>query len=205
MGFRVLTIAREYGSGGARIAKAVAEHLDWKLLDAALIDAIARAARVNPKVVSEFDEHVESWLKRMNRQAMRGAAIAGGVVAGKEECFDAQTMTELTRQIVEQAYADGNCVIVGRGAQCILQRKPDTFHVFLYAPLKERVERLKSRLKPGTNLEHKAREIDSERAKYLQQRFGEDWKNPHLYDLMVSSHEDEDATARLIICAMSQE
>ena len=47
--------------------------------------------------------------------------------------------------------------------------------------------------------------VDAERAKGLRQYFGEDWKNPHLYDLMVSSRDDEDVTARLITCAMSQE
>lgn len=205
MGYRVLTVSREFGSGGGRIAKSVAEMLGWKLLDGELIDAIAHTAHVDPNVVTRFDEHVESWLQRMNRQAMHSAALAGGVVEGKEKCFDADTMNELTRQIVEQAYDDSNCVIVGRGSQCILQRKPGAFHVFIYAPLKERVRRLHSRLAPGVNAERKAIAIDAERAKYMRQHFGEDWKNPHLYDLMVSSRDDEDVTARLIVCAMSQE
>ncbi len=205
MKYRVLTVSREYGSGGARIAKLVAEQLGWKLLDGELIDAIACAANVDPDVVSSLDEHVEGWLKRMNRQAMRTAALSGGVVPEKNECFDADTMTELTRQIMEQAYADGNCVIVGRGGQTILQSKPDAFHVFVYAPLEERVKRLKARLPEGMNVEKKARAVDAERAKFLFQRFKIDWRNPHLYDLMVSSQEDEAVTARLITCAMAQE
>jgi cytidylate kinase len=205
MRYRVLTVSREYGSGGARIAQAVADQLGWKLLDGALIDAIARAAHVDPDLVSKYDEHVESWLKRLNRQSIRSAALAGGVIGGKGDFFDAQTTNELTRQIIEQAYAGGNCVIVGRGAQFTLQSRPDVFHVFIYAPFAERVRRLRARLKPGTDVENKAQETDTERAKYLHQRFSEDWKNPHLYDLMVSSHEDEQVTARLIVCAMSQE
>ncbi|HWA95657.1 MAG TPA: cytidylate kinase-like family protein [Terracidiphilus sp.] len=205
MKYRVLTVSREYGSGGARIAKLVAEQLGWKVLDGELIDAIACAAHVEPNVVNALDEHVESWLRRMNRQAMRSAAFSGGVVPEKDECFDADTMTELTRQIMEQAYTDGNCVIVGRGGQTILQNKPDVFHVFIYAPLEKRVKRLKARLPEGTNAEKKARTVDAERAKFLYQRFNIDWRNPHLYDLMVSSQENEEATASLITCAMAQE
>jgi cytidylate kinase len=200
--YRVLTISREFGSGGARIAKTVAESLGWKLLDRELIEAIACAGHVDTKAVRRFDEHVESWLGRMNRQAMRGAAMAAGVVPDKNDCFDPDVMAELTRQIVEQAYADGNCVIVGRGAACILQTKPDVFHVFVYAPFEDRVRRLRTRLGPGVN-EDRIRSVDSERARYLYQRFGKEWNNPHLYDLMISSREDEDETARVLLYAMT--
>ena len=203
MNFRVLTVSREFGSGGGRIAKMVAEQLGWKLLDSELIEAIARAGHVDPKVVSQLDEHVESWLRRMNRQAMRGAALAAGVVPDKETCFDPDVMNELSRQIIEQAYADGNCVIVGRGAQCILQKKKDVYHVFIYAPFCSRVNRLRTRLGPGVKMEERIHVVDGERALYLRQHFGKEWNNPHLYDLMISSEDDEERTARIIVNAMT--
>lgn len=203
MGYRVLTVSREFGSGGGRIAKLIAERLGWKLLDSALIEAIANTAHVDPNVVSHFDEHVESWLARMNRQAMRSTALAGGVVPEENSTFGPDTMLELTRQIIEQANADGNCVIVGRGAQCILQRRPGVFQVFVYAPLRDRVVRLRSRLGPGVNVEQRIHAVDAERAHYLQQNFGKAWNNPHLYDLMISSHENEEVTTNVILYAMT--
>jgi CMP/dCMP kinase len=203
MGYRVLTVSREFGSGGGRIAKIIAEQLGWKLLDSALIEAIANTAHVDPNVVSHFDEHVESWLSRMNRQAMRSTALAGGLVPEESTTFDPDTMLKLTRQIIEHAYADGNCVVVGRGAQCILQQKPEAFQVFIYAPLRDRVQRLRSRLGPGVNIEQRIHAVDAERANYLQQHFGKAWNNPHLYDMMISSHEDENVTARVILYAMT--
>lgn len=203
MNYRVLTVSREFGSGGGRIAQMVAKELGWKLLDGELIDAIAQAGHVDPKVVSHYDEHVESWLRRMNRQAMRGASLAAGVVPDQDSCFDPDVMTELVRQIIEQAYTDGNCVIVGRGAQCILQKKKDVYHVFVYAPFCERVNRLRTRLGPGINIEERIHAVDGERAHYLRQRFGKEWNNPHLYDLMISSEGDEERTARLILNAMT--
>lgn len=204
MDYRVLTVDRELGSGGGRIAKTIADRLGWRLLDGALIDEIACAAHVEPMVVNRFDEHVEGWLQRMNRQAMRGAAMAAGVALKEENCFDPDVMTDLTKQIIEHAYADGKCVIVGRGAQCVLQAKADVFHVFVYAPFRVKVHRLRSRLEPGANIEQRMHKVDTERAHYLRLRFGKEWNNPHLYDLMVSSGDDEEKTARVIEFAMQE-
>lgn len=202
MQYHALTIAREFGSGGGRIANTIADWLGWKLLDNEIITAIADTARVDSRVVRHYDERVDSWLRRINEEAVRGVAMAAGPL-GKNEIFDARTMADLTRRIIEEAYTAGNYVIVGRGAQCILQHKRDVYHVFVYAPLRERVERLKKRLEPGAEVAQRLRTVDTERAKYLRQLFGASWCDHHLYDLMISSKEDEDETARAILYAMT--
>ncbi len=202
MKYRVLTVNREFGSGGGRIAQTIAGWLGWKLLDKDIIDAIAYAAHVDANVVRPYDEHVVSWLRRINQQAMRSAALAAGLELGENSVFDAEEMVKISRKIIEEAHAEGNCVIVGRGSQCVLQHKPDVYHVFVYAPYKERILRLRKRLEKGANVEQRIRTVDEERAKYLQQYFGKNWCNPHLYDLMISSSEDEDSTARTILYAM---
>ena len=203
MTYRVLTVNREFGSGGGRIAQTIAGWLGWKLLDRDIIDAIAYAAHVDKKVVRRYDEHVDSWLRRINQQAMRSAALAAGLELRDNSVFDAEEMVKITQNILEEAYAEGNCVIVGRGSQCVLQHKADAYHVFVYAPLKERLLRLRARLEKGANVEDRIRKVDGERIKYLQEYFGKSWCNPHLYDLMISSHEDEDTTARAIVFAMT--
>jgi cytidylate kinase len=205
MNYRVLTVNREFGSGGGRIAQTVAENLGWKLLDKDIIDAIAYAAHVDPSVVLRYDEHVQSWLQRLNQQTMRSAALAAGLELRENAVFDAQEMVKISQKVIEQAYAEGNCVIVGRGSQCVLQRKPDVFHVFVYAPHKERILRLRERLEPGADIEQRIRSVDAERAKYLQEYFGKNWLNPHLYDLMISSHPDESSTVRVIQYAMTSQ
>ena len=203
MEYRVITVNREFGSGGGRIAQTIAKWLNWKLLDRNIIDAIAYAAHVDTKQVQQYDEHVASWLKRLNQQAMRSAALAAGIELAEGSVFDADEMVKITQKVVEEAYAEGKCVIVGRGAQCILQHKRDAFHAFVYAPLRERVERLKKRLEPGANVEQRLRKVDGERAHYLRQRFGRNWCDMHLYNLMIGSTEDEDAAARIILYAMT--
>ena len=202
MDYRVLTVSREFGSGGGRIAQSIANRLGWKLLDSKLIEEIACEAKVDAGVVRRFDEHVDGWLSRINRQAIRGAAMAAGVMLENERCFDEDTMADLTRRIIQRAYDAGDCVIVGRGAQSILQSKADVFHVFVYAPLRVKIHRLRTRLEPGANIEERIREVDAERAHYLKLHFGKEWTNPHLYDLMISSGDDEERTARIIEFAM---
>jgi cytidylate kinase len=203
--YRVLTVNREFGSGGGYIAQTIAGWLGWKLLDRDIIDAIAYAAHVDAKLVRHYDEHVDSWLRRINQQAMRSAALAAGIELGENSVFDAEEMVKISRKIIEEARAEGNCVIVGRGSQCVLQRQPDVYHVFVYAPCKERITRLQHRLEKGVNAEQRMRQVDEERAKYLLEYFGKHWNNPHLYDLMISSHADEDQTAREILYAMTGE
>jgi hypothetical protein len=66
-------------AAAGRIAQTIAEKLGWKLLDRDIIDAIAYAAHVDVKVVRRYDEHVDSWLRRINQQAMRSAALAAGL------------------------------------------------------------------------------------------------------------------------------
>ena len=203
MGYRVLTVNREFGSGGGRIAQSVAKWLGWKLLDHEIIDAIAQAAHVDPEVVSQYDEQADSLELRSSHKALRTASIASGAPRADDITFTANLMAEFTRKIIEDAYTKGNCVIVGRGAQCILQHKPEVFHAFVYAPFLDRVERLKGRLEKGANIEQRIRTVDQERADFLQQRFGKSWNNPHLYNLMISSGENEGSTARVLLYAMT--
>ena len=203
MDYRALTITREFGSGGAAIARILAQELGWKLLDRELIEEIAYAAHVDADVVSHHDECIKSMLSRMKQNAVRaGAAVSIGVVI--KDAFDDKRMAELTRQIVKQAYDNCRCVIVGRGAQCILRSQPDVFHVYVYAPLADRIRRVRERSGMDDNeAEHRIHTVDAERTHYLKRIFGENWREPHLYDLMISSHEGEEKTARAIRCAMT--
>jgi cytidylate kinase len=208
MAYRVLTIDREFGSGGARIAQKIATWLGWKLLDGELIAAIASAARVDPEVVNRYDERSISLANRLAPRPLRSMVnpinpINPEPFAEKRVFFDADRMTELSRKVIEEAHIKGNCVLVGRGAQCILQHKDDVYHAFIYAPFSERLHRLQLRLEPGVNVEQRIRTVDQERADFLLQRFGKSWTNPQLYNLMICSSENEDRTARVLLYAMT--
>ncbi len=203
--FRALTVAREFGSGGAQIAKKISERLGWRLLDKALIDAIASAARVDPELARRYDERIDSWMHRVSRRGLwRGAFEAVPVLNGTE-IFDCETMTALARHLIEDAYAEGKCVIVGRAGQCVLQQREDVFHVFVYAPWADRVARVRERVPEVTDIESLIRSTDRQRADHIWAHFRCDWADPHLYHMLISSELGEDATASTIIDALRQE
>jgi cytidylate kinase len=203
--FRALTIAREYGSGGAAIGRSISEQLGWKLLDRGFIESIARAAKVDPQLARRFDERTDSWLERLAHQGAglwRGA-FEGAVIVTHPDFFDAETMAALARNLIQEAYQQGNCVIVGRGAQCVLQDRKDAFHVFVYAPWAERIARIRQRLPGQTDIEELIRSTDRQRADYIRTYFRCNWVDPHLYHLMICSGLGEDLVESTIIEALA--
>jgi len=119
--FRVVTIAREYGSGGAAIARRVAQNLGWRLLDNDLVAAVARWANVDIRTARLYDECVDSWWHRINRAGVWSAAIMAGASPADVQFFDADAIAAIAQEVILRAASKGNCVIVGRGAQCVLR------------------------------------------------------------------------------------
>lgn len=200
--FRTLTVSREYGSGGSAIAQRVAERLNWKLYDRALIEAIARAGQVEPETAQRYDERVDSWMHRVGRRGLWHGALESVASVTELEFFDAETMAALAREVIEKAADKGDCVIVGRGAQCVLQDRADTLHVFIYAPWTERVARIREKVRSRKDVDGLVRETDQKRAEYIRLYFGRDWRDEQLYQLMVDSQLGEDAAAGIIVEAL---
>ena len=88
-----------------------------------------------------------------------------------------------------------------RGGQCLLQSRRDAFHVHVYAPMRERVRRLEGREPAGPDLAAAARERDGRRAAYIRHYFEHDWKNTHLYHLMLCSSIGLERAADSVLCA----
>ena len=199
--FRVVTVAREYGSGGAAIAARLAQRLGYQLLDRALVERIAKEARIDPDLAEKLDEHVDPWARRVGRALWYGGFEAVAVV-DENDVVDSDRVAALSGRIVEEAASVGCCVIVGRGGQCLLRGEPDVFHVFVYAPREERLRRLRARLGAGADVELAIEEVDRQRAAYTRQHFGEDRWNPHLYHVMVNAALGEDAAVSAILAAL---
>jgi cytidylate kinase len=202
--FRVLTVAREYGSGGSCIARRVAEELRWNLLDQELISDAALAAHVDAKTVAKYDEHVDSWWHCFNRDGLRAASLAAGAILEDAQFFDAETTAAFTHRVISEAAATGNCVIVGRGAECVLQGREDVLHVFIYGPLEARISRVRNRIHSSQDVEELIRLTDRERASYIRTFYGCDWKDPHLYHMMISSQIGTETAAWMIVNAVEQ-
>jgi cytidylate kinase len=202
--FRIVTVAREYGSGGGRIAQLAAGRLGWKLLDRCLVEKIAETARIEPQIAEKFDERPDPWLDRLADAFWQSPGLRGYIGAPVPGRFDGEVAAQMTRRVIEEAAEIGDCVIVGRASQCILQQREDAFHVFVYAPRRERLERVLSRNPQLTKAaaEKKLDVEDATRAAYVRDHFGEDWQNRHLYHLMLSFSLGEREAVSIILSAI---
>src|SRR5262245_43949932 len=138
---RVITIEREFGSGGAKIAKLLAEQIGWKLWDQLLTDEIAQLAECDRCEVEQREERRDPLYYRLLKSVLQGS-FEGSLNVHRLKLLDADVIFKLTEQVVHKAAAEGNCVIVGRGSAFFLRNRDDAFHVFVYAPYKDKIRRL---------------------------------------------------------------
>jgi len=195
---RVITVEREYGSGGAEVAQALADRLNWKLWDQALTNAIARELDCEGRVVQEHEEKRDPLYYRLVKSFMRGS-FEGSQNAQRVLMADTDCIREVTERVVKRAAESGQCVIVGRGSAYYLQDRPDVFHVFIYAPQRDKVLRLRARGKSEQDAAHLAATVDDERAAFIKQYFNVEWPDRHKFHLMINSSMGEEAAVDTIL------
>lgn len=200
---RTITLGGEHGSGREEIGRLLAKELGWKLLDNALIEATAAMVQVDPAVAERYDECIDTWLHRV-RKALWHGGYEGVATTSETDIPDADSLAGCARAIIEAAANEGNTVIVGRGSQCVLQGHPETFHVFIYAPRRERWERLRRQLGPGADVDAVMDSMDRMRRAYIRRHFGRDWCDCHLYDMMICSSRGDSAAVAAILGAVGK-
>ena len=195
---RTITVEREYGAGAGAIAKKLAERLGWKLWDQALTCEIARVAKVDQSVVERMDERCDSLFYRLMKVFMRGSMEQSLPVRGMDH-FDADSMVEFMQRVISGAASEGNSVIVGRGAPFLLRGRPDTFHVFIYAPLEEKIRRLRQAGKTEDEAAGEIANVDRQRVIFVRKYFGMEWPTRELYHMMLNSKVGDDVVIDTIL------
>ncbi len=195
--FNVVTIAREYGSGGADIGRKVAELLGWVCVDKQIIERVAAMGKVDPHWAEEADEHASGWWERVMKSFRQGGPDSF-VGEGPEFGIDRDAMQQFTASVIERAAKEGNCVIIGRSSQCVLHDHPHVLHVLVYGPLAEKVRRMRLRHPSEHDLPALLHRIDSERTHYTQSYYGRDWSDRWLYQLCLNSTLGIEPCAKLI-------
>jgi cytidylate kinase len=199
---RTIAIEREYGGGGAAIAKKLAARLGWKLWDEALTEEIARRARVDKSVVRKLDERVDPPFYRLARTFLRGS-FERSLPVQEIENFDCDSMVQMLRGVIEEAAKTGNCVIVGRGAPYFLRDRPDTLRLFIYAPWHEKVRRIRALGKSHGEAEDLLLSIDHERSTFVKRYFGKKWPDMTQYEMMINSTMGDDSVLEIILGAVT--
>jgi len=195
---KIVTIEREYGSGGGEIAQLLAKHLDWKLWDQLLTDEIARLAECPKAVVEVREERTDPLYYRLFKSFLRGS-YEGSINAHKLKLVDSESILKITERVVQHAAKTGNSVIVGRGSQHFLRNRQDTLRVFLYAAREEKVRRLLARGKSEKEAEQLVDTVDRERADFIQRYFHVEWPDRAIYNTMINTVIGDEAVIRMIL------
>ena len=195
--FNVLTIAREYGSGGSEIGRKVAELLGWECVDKQIIERVAAMGKVEPSWAEQADEHAIAWWDLVMKSFRRGGPDSY-VGEGAELVVDHDTVQAFTASIIQEAAKVGNCVIIGRSAQCVLRSHPHVLRMLVYAPLNEKIARMKLRHPQEHNLQALLRRKDSERIHYARYYYDCDSTDPKLYHITMNSTLGIDTCDRMV-------
>ena len=184
----LITISRQFGSGGSEIAERVARALDWHLYDNAVVNEVAKRLGIQPAEVSAREERVPSLPERIASAMALGMPEVMPTVADLALHPNEERITEMTKRVMEEAVLAGPAVLVGRGAQSMLASRADALHVFCYAPPEALASYAVSNL--GIAREDAARvvaENNHQREQYVKRHWKRDWRDFANYHLCVNT------------------
>jgi cytidylate kinase len=184
----IVTISRQYGSGGSEVAERVAQALGWTLYDNAVVEEVASRLRMTPAEVSAREERVPSLVERMASAMALGVPEVMPMVGDYVSQPSEERMVMVTRRVLEDAVRAGPAVLVGRGAQCMLAARSDALHVYCYAPFEELVRHAVEVMGvPVSEAAKRVADVNRQREEYVKHHFKRDWRDLANYDICVNT------------------
>lgn len=191
----VITISRQFGSGGREIGQKIGKILNIPVFDRTLIELTAKESGFTPEYVKTHEHEVQgSILYNLYMQSYESVGLKPTPTSDLW-LAQARAITHLADQ--------GSCVIVGRCAGTILSKRNNVFNVFIHAPLVPRIDRVMTRegvdhMKAVAMIER----VDKERAEHCKQYVGAEWLDMQHYHLaldssIISTDEAAELVARL--------
>jgi Cytidylate kinase-like family len=198
---RVITVEREYGSRGGDFAHELASRLGWRLLDSDLVTGAARMAGVDPKLAAKFDERLDPWYYRYSKIFWQDTSYSTTSVPD-EHIFDSARMLALIRQEILAAAQEGQCVLVGRGAACVLAGQPGCFHIFVYATSSAKRDWFTHTFpKEAEHADQHLAAFDKRRAAVIRKFYQQEWCARQLYHMLLNSCMGTEAMIAAVQCA----
>ena len=173
----IITIGREYGSGGKAIAEALAKDLGIKLYDKNLIELIAERHNIDPDVLEATDERISN--------PFFDPYISYGI----DTASRSSRLFALQSNIIREAANEDSAIFVGRCANDILWEYPDVIRIFIYAPKLDRIQRImvKEGIAEDLAAEKIVRRMDKARRSYYQFYTDKKWGSSEGMDLLINS------------------
>lgn len=176
---KVITISREFGSGGRELGIKLAEELKVPFYDKELIGLSAEECGLSEEKFLRYFEKIPELQNSLDQQIYNPFSLSYEVPMS-DQVFLAQA------RVVKKLAEQGPCIIVGRCADRVLD---DSIDIFVYAKMEDRLKRMNS-LNTGTDpetMENRIREVDKKRKEYYQYYTGCEWGKAQNYHLCLDS------------------
>ena len=179
----IISIGRQCGSGGREIGRKLAEHYGLKFYDRNIIDMLAEDMEKDPENVARLEEKLSGLLPKRR----------GGFEAKLKDLMNrlntADEMYLHERGLITKLAETESFVIVGRGANDMMEGNPNALRLFIFAPDDFRIPRVKAEYKLDSDSEAKKKmdQIDKERREYYEYYSGRIWGFYDQHDLMINS------------------
>lgn len=177
----IITIAREYGSGGHLLGEMLSKELGIKLYDKEFIHLVAEKSGINEQYIKKNEQSIPSfWLKcilgKNSEQSLERSLSSDDVL------FVAES------KIIQELAEKGPCIIVGRCADFVLRDYPNLIKVFCYSDLKSACVRCVQEYGVSEEkAESEIKRINYNRIAHYEYYTGEKWGEPHHYNLMINT------------------
>lgn len=181
----IITISRQYGSGGRSIGKKLAEELAIPFYDKELISLAAKESGFEEKIFENADKQgMHSLLYSLSI----GMYNTIGAYDGPESLPLNDRVFLIQHNVIRELAQKGSCVIVGRCSDYVLRSEPNAIHIFVHSDLDSRVKRAVEEYEfPPENAASAIQKADKRRAAYYEYYTGARWGRLENYDLTLNS------------------
>lgn len=179
---KIITISREFGSGGREVGKRLADELGFRYYDREIIDEIAKETGMSKEYIQNISE---KGIYPYPFQFAKSFTSYSGVQSNQTEILVAQT------KVIKEIAEKGNCIIVGRGANAIL-KDYNTMNIFVYADMESKINRCREKAKEDEKITDKEMEkkiiaIDKARKNYHNIISDFEWGDKRNYHLCINT------------------
>ena len=205
----IVTLSRQLGAGGYRVASGLAKALGLRIVDRETIDQAALEAGVPKIALHELGYEGRRGLMQRMLDALRTSPAIPSTIEMQRRESDAlltvaprgiftpakpllsaamEDYVRIVGMVILNIAKEGDVLIIGRASQVLLRDSPEALHIRIVAPLSDRVEKFMG-LEKLTQREARQRLVASDRARaeYLRRYYGVDWSDPQLYDIVINT------------------
>ncbi len=196
----VITISRQFGSGGKTLGKMVANELGYEFADSEIVAKVAEMANVSTHWVETVENEAGGKLSRfVSRMVSR--PLVDKILKGERGYIDETIYLDYLVLIIAQIADEGDVVILGRGSQYILDDHPDAFHILMIDAFENRVRFMQKNYELSESRATRLIRGEDKRRKTLYQKLGKtDYDDPFLYHLVLNMSKLTLEEAKQMVC-----